>query len=389
MNEGRGASRAGEAPVLLETLLARYVEAHVTHGERLEVAALCAEHPELLGSLRALIARYEALEASLAPCAAVAAEPPAAAGMALPSFPGFRTLERLGRGGGGEVYKLEDLTLGRVVAAKVLRRDSPLAAGVADFLREARSLALFEDPRIVRLLEYRADGTSLLLMEYVDGFGLDETGRSLEHAQRARIVAEVADALEGAHALGIQHRDLKPAHVLVDARLRPKIMDFGLSRGEPDRGHGLGTLAYMAPEQLDTFRAIDARSDVYALGVILYELLCGVPPYAGERDEDLVAAIRAGESRLPADVDPGVPEPLQAIALKAMARDPADRYASAREMSLDLRRYLDGRPVLARPASYRGAFARRVRPHVEQIADWERRRLIYPHEGDRLRAAYG
>ena len=170
----------------------------------------------------------------------------------LPSFPGFRTLERLGRGGAGEVFKLEDETLGRVVAAKVLRPDSPLLATVGDFLREARALALFDDPRIVRLLDYRPGERPVLLMEYVDGFPLDEIGPSLSFAQRARLLAEVARALHRAHGLGLQHRDLKPGHVLVDARLQPKILDFGLSRGEPDRGHGVGTPAYMAPEQLDS-----------------------------------------------------------------------------------------------------------------------------------------
>ena len=248
-------------------------------------------------------------------------------------------MERIGRGGAGDVFKLEDETLGRVVAAKVLRADSPLLATVADFLREARALALFDDPRIVRLLEYRPGDTPVLLMEHVDGFPLDEIGPSLSFAQRARLLAEVARALDRAHGLGLQHRDLKPGHILVDARLAPKILDFGLSRGEPDRGHGVGTPAYMSPEQLDAGRPIDARSDVYALGVILYELLCGLPPERGE-----------GAPALPSEIDPAVPEPLQAIALQAMSADPADRYRSAGEMALDLERWLDGRPVQARPA---------------------------------------
>jgi hypothetical protein len=367
-------------PAGLEELLARYVEARVAEGEPPDLAVLCAESPDLLPALQALVARYEQIDRVLSP--------PAEA-ESLPSFPGFRTLERLGRGGAGEVYKLEDLTLGRTVAAKVLRRDSPLAAGALDFLREARALALFKDPRIVPLLEYRASDPPALLMELVDGFALDEIGRSLEYPQRARIVAEVAEALEGAHALGVQHRDLKPSHILIDHRLLPKILDFGLSRGEPDRGHGIGTPAYMAPEQLDPGRAIDARSDVYALGVVFYELLCGVHPYAAKTDEELLDAIRAGEPPLPAEIDASVPEPLQAVALKAMARDPADRYASAGEMALDVRRFLEGRPVLARPATYRSALARRLRPHLEQIADWERLRLVYPHEAERLRGAYG
>ena len=370
----------------LESLLARYVERHLLAGEKLDPAALCADRPQLLAPLLALIERYQRLDRALG---AELADGEAADGdRSLPCFPGFRTLERLGRGGAGEVFKLQDLTLGRVVAAKVLRPDSPLAASVADFLREARSPALFEDPRIVRLLEYRPTDPPVLLMEYVDGFPLDEIGPSLEYAQRARAIAEVADALQHAHGLGLQHRDLKPSHILLDARLQPKILDFGLARGEADRGHGVGTLGFMAPEQLDPAEPIDARTDVYTLGVVLYELLCGVPPYAGDNDQELVAAIRGGEPRLPIEIEATVPEPLQAVTLKAMARDPADRYASAREMGLDLRRFLEGRPVQARPVSYRSALTRRLRPHLEQIQEWERLRLLYPHEGDRLRAAY-
>jgi serine/threonine-protein kinase len=391
--EVRGVESKSGRAATLEALLERYVERYVVSGERLPSEALCPQHPELREPLEALIARHARIDALLGGPAATCFSPPfepeaTGEGKALPSIPGFRTVERLGCGGSGEVWKLEDLTLGRYVAAKLLRRDSPLAATVNDFLREARTLALFEDPRFVRLLEYRAGDPPVLLMELVDGYGLCELGPSLEYSQRARILAEVAEALDHAHALGLQHRDLKPGHVLVDGRLRPRILDLGLSRGEPDRGHGIGTLAYMAPEQLDPALPIDARTDVYALGVILYELLCGRRPYEAPDDAALIAAIRSGRPQLPIEIEPSVPEPLQAVAMRAMSRDPAERYASARDMALDLRRYAEGRPVLARPAAYRDALARRLRPHLEQIAEWVRLRLVYPHEAERLRAAY-
>ena len=132
---------------------------------------------------------------------------------------------------------------------------------------------------------------------------------------------------------------------MVDAQLAPRILDFGLSSGHPFRGHLKGTLHYVAPEQLDPSQPIDRRTDVYALGVVLYELLCGRPPYAASTDEGVIAAIREGQPRLPVEIDPRVPEPLQAIALKAMERDPALRYQSALDLGADLQRYLDGRPV--------------------------------------------
>ncbi len=370
----------------LEDLLIRYVEARL-EGRSIDPAGLCAGRRDLLVPLSALVDRYERIDRLLdAPGPKPADEAPS--DRDLPSFPGYRTVERLGRGGGGEVYKLEDLTLGRPVAAKVLRQNSPLAAGAADMLREARSLALFEDPRFVRLLEFRPGDPPVLIMEYVDGFELMEIGPSLEYPQRARLVAEIAEALQHAHELGLQHRDLKPSNILVEPSLRPRILDFGLARGEPDRGHGLGTLAYMAPEQLDPARPIDARTDVYALGVVLYEMLCGAAPFAAETEEELLAAVRKGDVRLIVEVAPSVPEPLQAIALKAMAGDPQERYATARDLARDLRSFLEGRPVLARPPVYRTALGRRVRPHLEQIAEWVRLRLVYPHEAERLRSAY-
>src|SRR4051812_38886608 len=296
----------------LEQRLHRFVEHHVTHGERLPIASLCADRPDLVPALQQLVDRYLAVTRSLAPEGDVQA-PEAAA---LPSFAGFQTIERLGAGGMGEVYKLKDLALDRIVAGKIVRRDRGAAA--AQFLQEARAMALFSDRRIVRIFEYRAGDPALIVMELVDGFELGRIGPSLEYAQRARLVAEVADAVHHAHGLGLQHRDLKPSNIMVDAALAPRILDFGLSAGDPAAGHLKGTVRYLAPEQLDPAMRIDARTDVHALGVILYELLCGHPPYDGATDADILAAIRLGAPRLPVEIDARVPEPLQAIALKAM-----------------------------------------------------------------------
>jgi len=372
----------------VEALLTRYIASRLAGDVPADPERLCADRPDLLSDLRECIRLFERADRTLSAGGSDDGMVPART-ESLPAFEGFRVMEHLGRGGGGDVYKAEDLTLGRIVAVKILRPDSPLRDTAADFLREARSLALFEDLRIVRLLELRArHDPPLLVMEYVDGFELDVTGPSLEFAQRARIMAEIAEAVHRAHQLGIEHRDLKPANILLDARLQPKILDFGLSRAAGSPGQGRGTPGYMAPEQLEAGRAIDVRTDVYALGVVFYELLCGSRPYRGDDVAALVTAIRAGEPRLPVEVDPAVPEPLQAIALKAMEREPGERYPSAQEMAADLRRFLDGRPVLARPTLYQSALGRRLRPHLDQIREWLRIRLIYPHEADELLAAY-
>jgi len=372
-------------PADLEERLAGFVEHHLRTGEEPALDQWCADRPDLIEPLQKLVQQYRWVSASLDPATVDAA---ADVGP-LPEIAGFRVIERVGAGGTGEVYKLQDLRLGRVVAAKVLRGGHALSATFRDFLREARALALFNDRRIVQIHEFRPDADPpVIVMEFVEGFELGRIGRSLEYRQRARILAEVCDALEHAHDLGLQHRDLKPSNIMLDAALEPRILDFGLSDSNPARGHLRGTLPYMAPEQLEPGATLDRRTDVYALGAVFYEILCGAAPFGGGDDAERVEAIRTGRTRLPVEVEPGVPEPLQAIALKAMEHDPSARYQSAREMAGDLRRYLDGRPVLARPTAYLTALGTRVRPHLEQIHEWLRLKLIYPHEAARLQGAY-
>jgi serine/threonine protein kinase len=285
----------------LEARLSQFVEAHVLRGERLSMNRLCAGRPDLEEPLAALIEQYLSLTLSLDPLVDVA--PSAGASRTrLPAFEGFETIERIGAGGMGEVYKLRDQRLDRIVAAKVIRQDrnAGLQATLDGFLHEARALALFSDRRIVQIFEARLDADPpVLIMEHVDGFELGRIGPSLEFAQRARILVEVCEAVHHAHTVGLQHRDLKPSNIMLDAQLSPRILDFGLSAGDPARGHFVGTLPYVAPEQLDASRPIDARTDVYALGVILYELLCGRPPFEGN-DQSVVERIREGAPRPPA-----------------------------------------------------------------------------------------
>ena len=372
----------------VKELFGKWVERHVVDGVRLDPRELCGNDDAVLTELKRCIAEYDDLQETLGSAAPdTSAE---SAGPAhLPQFDGFRTIEKIGSGGGGDVYKLEDMELGRSVAAKVLRADSALHQGIEGFLREARSLALFEDARIVRIFEFRRQSDPpVLLMEYVEGFPLDRIAPSLEYRQRAKLLIEIAEAIDHAHRSGVQHRDLKPANVLVDARLQPRILDFGLASGEPWRGHGLGTPAYMAPEQLDPERPIDARTDVYALGAMLYEVLCGQQPYHGSTREDWIKTIRRGEPRLPIELAPDCPEPLQAIALKAMETDPGLRYASAGDLATELQRWLDGQPVTARPSVYSDTLSRRLQPHLAEIREWARLKLLWPHEAEALENQY-
>ena len=373
----------------LEARLGRYVEHHVLRGERLAISDLCADRPDLAEPLGMLVRQYLSLTASLEP---PLDSPPTTNGdrTALPALDGFDVIERIGSGGMGDVFKIRDLKLNRIVAAKVIRggREGGWSSRVDAFLHEARTLALFSDRRIVQVFDARLDtDPPVIIMEFVDGFELGRLGPSLEYRQRARVMIDVCDAVHHAHTLGLQHRDLKPSNIMLDAQLSPRILDFGLSAGDPSRGHFAGTVPYVAPEQLDPSCGIDARTDVYALGVILYELLCGRRPYGGD-DRTVVQEIRAGVPRLPVEIDPSVPEPLQAVALTAMERDPAKRYQSAMDMAADLRRYLAGHAVQGRPSLYSATLGSRVRPHLDDIGEWLRLRLVHPHEAERLRSAY-
>jgi len=385
----------------VEDLLAEIIRYHEAHGElpaASEIAAMAGGDPNLASRLVEAAHRYLSISASLDTGAididsllGGRPDPPGQSvpGDALPAFEGFRTIERIGAGGMGDIYKLQDLTLDRTVAAKVTRRQGGgLKATAAEFLREAKSLALFSDPRIVRIFECRTETEpAVIIMEFVEGFELGRLAPSLEFRQRARIMREVCDAVEHAHTLGIQHRDLKPSNIMLDGALSPKILDFGLSDSDAWRGHLRGTPTYIAPEQLDPSQPIDARTDVYALGVIFYELLCGATPYSGLTTE-VLAAVQAGQPRLPIEVDARVPDPLQAIALKAMEKRPADRYQSARDIARDLDRYLNGLPVTARPTQYAATLAARVSPHLDQVAEWLRLKLVHPHEASRIASAY-
>lgn len=372
----------------VERLLERYIEHHVTTGHELDLAVLCADRPHLAAALRSLVARYLTVNDSLD---GHAVDVVVVDDESLPQFEGFQTIERIGSGGMGDVYKLRDLRLNRIVAGKVVRRraDAQRATEASDFLREARALALFSNRRIVQIFEVRPDtDPPVIIMEFVEGFELGRIGPSLDFPRRARVMAEICEALHHAHELGLQHRDLKPSNIMLDAQLEPRILDFGLSGGDPRSGHLKGTLPYIAPEQLDPSHPIDARTDVYGLGTILYELLCGAAPYAALDGAPLLEAIARGHPRLPNEIDPRVPEPLQAIALAAMEVDPAERYQSAIEMAADLRRFIEGRPVLARPSIYASTLATRMQPHLADIQEWLRLRLIYHHEAERLRESY-
>ncbi|HVE39787.1 MAG TPA: serine/threonine-protein kinase, partial [Planctomycetota bacterium] len=261
----------------------------------------------------------------------------------------YELFELLGEGATGLVFRARDEALGRDVALKMLKTAQSFSPTLTErFKREGRNVARLKHPGIVGIYDVGTEGDVLYYtMELVSGRPFDPAAGEL--AQRIRVLEQVARAVQHAHMQGLIHRDLKPANILVDPQGSPRLLDFGLSRdldsaGELSRtGTLLGTPYYMAPEQAEgRVREVDARTDVYALGVILYEILAGRVPFAGDEMTALLREVIAAKAAPP----PGPPA-LRAIALKAMKKDPAARYATAEAFAQDLANYLEGKPVEA------------------------------------------
>ncbi len=285
----------------------------------------------------------------------------------------FEFQGEIGSGSYGTVFRARDPQLDRTVAIKILRTGRLGDKEDLDrFLREARSFAQLKHPGIVTLYEIgQEEGQYYLVEEFVQGTTLAarmEAGL-IPFRESAEKLAQVCDALQVAHSQGIIHRDIKPANILLDAEGRPHLTDFGLAKLENDEkpmthsGDILGTPAYMSPEQArGQALHVDARTDVYSLGVVLYELLTRERPFQGNR-RMLILQVLEDEPRAPRQLSDKIPRDLETICLKAMAKSPGRRYGSVRDLAEDLRRWLTGEPIKARPQST-----------VERLLSWTRRR---------------
>jgi serine/threonine-protein kinase len=365
----------------LDEAIAEYLEGNRS-GKASAPQEFLRRYPHLAGELRSFfadLAHFDQLAGSLPPAPYGPLRPAAAVapdatlpgnGTLLSSrgllksaqiFGDFEVLGELGRGGMGVVYKARQRSLNRMVALKmILTGEHSGPRERARFRAEAEAVARLQHPNIVQIYEVgELQDRPYFALEYVDGGSLSQRigGKPQATRQAAALTETLARAMHYAHQQGIVHRDLKPGNVLLTARGMPKITDFGLAKrlettdGDTKTGAVLGTPGYIAPEQAAGRKDIGPAVDIYALGAILYEQLTGRPPFRGETPLDTMLQVMSQEPTPPTQLCPRVPRDLETICQKCLQKDPAKRYPSANALADDLRRFLTGESIQARPVS--------------------------------------
>lgn len=306
----------------------------------------------------------------------------------------YELWEEIGRGARGSVFKAHDKRLDKIVAVKCLTQVEQQRRWW-ETLNEARAMGKVDHPNIVSILAiYDQGDPPFLLMEYVDGCPVTQGAEALSLQQIQEAFLQILQGVAALHHNGIVHRDLKPSNILIDRTGRIKILDFGIAdRSCWDSGPTFpwsevqGTPLYLPPEQAQG-AAPKPSMDVFALGVVLYELLTGQRPFKGESFEQTLTCMQQESPLLLRELRSDIPAPLQAICLTALEKEPDRRYHSAQEFLLDFERYLRGEPIVADPSALCGALEHGVQRHLTDMDRWQRDRLISRREYDAFNDRY-
>ncbi|MBN2269993.1 MAG: DUF2157 domain-containing protein [Sedimentisphaerales bacterium] len=306
----------------------------------------------------------------------------------------YRVVRKVGQGSAGQVFQAVDTVLERLVAVKFLTQRSPSNESTAEDWREARLMSRLSHPNIAQVYEVgRLDSRRFIVMEWVDGLPISEAWKGLVIDQRLRMYLGVLDAVGAAHRRGIVHRDLKPSNILVSSELKPKVLDFGIAL-ETSASESLetavyrGTPAYSAPEQITRPVKIFPATDVFALGVLLYQLLTDALPFPQTKPDELFEAIRSKYPELPTAITEQIPIPLQNICLKALEKEPEKRYSNAQALCDDINRYLRGERVWSTPSFLADKIQQEVFHHRQKLAVWRDNKLLTEREHDKLDRIY-
>jgi Protein kinase domain len=391
--EAVGRQHAPDREAAIAAALAEFLD-RASREELVDVEAFCRDYRALEEDLRPLLEELTELDEP----DPSKAEPENNQEDSLPErLSGHKILREIGAGGMGRVLLAQDEGLNRKIAIKILSARLRQEALIRTrFMQEARALAQISHPNIVAIYSLGAnEEIPHFVMEYVDGVDLFTATRALTIEQRAALMRKVVLGVEVLHQHHILHRDLKPANILVGADLQPKLLDFGLARRAEASDHltlfgeMVGTPSYFSPEQTTGEQDLDARSDIFSLGTILYEVLTGVLPFPVKPFARQMESIRKQDPELPRRIKSDIPGDLQDICLKALEKRPENRYGSAREMAADLERFLAGEKVHANPTTYGSVVAARIQEHLGEIEGWRHDEILSDAEYEGFRKQYG